>query len=157
MVHDVTAGEQARNLGFRRTRQDLNIAAIYQIEMVLENLRRRRMADGNERTIKSQVAFFTILRVDQIQSDKPDGLTTPDEAFDICIPEHRNLGIGKQPVLQDLLRPQTVTTMDQGHIIAVVGHVERFFDCGIAAANHRDLLAAIEKSVAGRASRNALA
>ncbi len=41
--------------------------------------------------------------------------------------------------------------------MAVVGEVERFLDRGVAAADHRDLLAAVEEAVAGRAGRGALA
>ena len=41
--------------------------------------------------------------------------------------------------------------------MAVVGHVERFLDRGVAAADHRHLLAAVEEAVAGRAGRDALA
>ena len=44
--------------------------------------------------------------------------------------------------------------MDQSHIIAMVGHVESFLDSSIAAANHRNFLAAIKEPIAGRASRN---
>ena len=67
------------------------------------------------------------------------------------------LRVGEQPVLQDLLGAKRIAAVDQGHVMAVVGHVERFLDRGIAAADHRDLLAAIEEAVAGRAGRSALA
>src|SRR6185437_904513 len=40
-------------------------------------------------------------------------------------------------------------------VMAVVGHVERFLDGGVAATDHRDLLAAVEEAVAGRAGRGA--
>src|SRR5947209_7575586 len=43
--------------------------------------------------------------------------------------------------------------MDQSDVMAVVGHVQRFLDRGVAAADHRDLLAAIEETVAGGARR----
>jgi hypothetical protein len=41
--------------------------------------------------------------------------------------------------------------VDQRHVLAVIGHVERFFDRGIAAADHHHFLAAVEEAVAGRA------
>ena len=95
MVHDVTACEQARNLCLRRARFDLDIAAVDQIEMVFEYLRRRRMTDRDKCAVDRHMAFFAGLRVDQVQSNQSHRLTTPDKALDIRIPEHRNLGIGK--------------------------------------------------------------
>ena len=47
--------------------------------------------------------------------------------------------------------------MDQRHIVRVIGEVERFLNRRVAAANHSDLLAAEEESIACRAGRNALA
>ena len=52
---------------------------------------------------------------------------------------------------------ERIAAMDQGHVVAVVGQVQRFLDRGVAAADHRDLLAAVEEPVAGRAGRRALA
>src|ERR1043165_7755049 len=39
--------------------------------------------------------------------------------------------------------------------MAVVGHVQRFLDRGVAAADDRNLLAPVEEAVAGRAGRGA--
>jgi hypothetical protein len=39
--------------------------------------------------------------------------------------------------------------MDQRDVMAVVGEVQRFLDRGVAAADHRHLLAAVEEAVAG--------
>src|SRR3546814_10269042 len=49
------------------------------------------------------------------------------------------------------------SAVDQRHVLRMIGQIERFLDCGIAAADHRHLLAAKEKAVAGGAGRNALA
>src|SRR3546814_10643527 len=50
-----------------------------------------------------------------------------------------------------------VAAVDQRHIVAMVGQVQRLLDRGVAATDHHDLLAAIEEAVAGRAGRDALA
>ena len=63
----------------------------------------------------------------------------------------------EQPVLQDLLRAQLVAPMHQSDVGGDVGQIERLFHRRIAAADDRDRLASIEKPVAGRASRDALA
>src|SRR5205085_4614673 len=64
---------------------------------------------------------------------------------------------GERPVLQDLLGAQRIPAMDQGNVMTVVGHVERFFHRRIAAADHDHLAPAVEEAVAGRAGRYALA
>ncbi len=56
----------------------------------------------------------------------------------------------EQPLLQDPLGPQRVPAMDQRHMIGMVGEVERFLHRGVAAADHRDPPAAIEKPIACR-------
>src|SRR3546814_1306669 len=47
--------------------------------------------------------------------------------------------------------------MDQRDVGRMVGKVQRLLDRGIAAADHRDLLAAIEEAVARRAGGNPFA
>src|SRR4051812_4100548 len=47
--------------------------------------------------------------------------------------------------------------MDQGDVMAMVGHVQRFLDRRIAAADHDHLAPTVEEAVAGRAGRYALA
>ena len=48
-----------------------------------------------------------------------------------------------------------IAAVDQGDVMAMVGQVQRFLDRGVAAADHRDPLAAIEEAVAGRAGGRA--
>ena len=45
--------------------------------------------------------------------------------------------------------------MDDVTLAAMVGEVERLLDRGVAAADHDDVLAAIEEAVAGRAGGDA--
>src|SRR3546814_3829706 len=60
-----------------------------------------------------------------------------------------------QPVLQDLFGPQRIAAVDQRHVMAVIGEVDRFLDSGVAAADHRHLLPPEKETVAGRAGGNA--
>ena len=80
-----------------------------------------------------------------------------DEAAHFLVPQHRDPLVGEQALLQDALGAQRVAAMDQGDVGRMVGQVQRLLDRGIAAADHRDLLAAIEESVAGRTGADALA
>ena len=80
-----------------------------------------------------------------------------EDLLDHAVPHHADLRVGEQPRLQDLLRPQRVAPMDQRDVVGMVGQVERLLHRGVAAADHRDALAAIEEPVAGGAGRDAAA
>src|SRR5450759_5704864 len=76
---------------------------------------------------------------------------------DGAVPDHPDLGMLEQANLQDALGAEMIAAMHNGHLRGEVGEKQRFLDRGVAAADHDDLLAAIEKSVAGRAGRHAKA
>ena len=76
---------------------------------------------------------------------------------DRAVPDHLDLGMLEQPLLQDALGAEMIAAMHDGHLRGEVGEKQRFLDRGVAAADHHDFLAAIEKSVAGRAGRHAKA
>src|ERR1019366_8806228 len=57
----------------------------------------------------------------------------------------------------DALGAEMIAAMHNGHLRGEVGEKQRFLDRGVATADHDDLLAAIEKSVAGRTGRHAKA
>jgi hypothetical protein len=61
------------------------------------------------------------------------------------------IGWANRPVLEDLLGAERIAAVDQCDVMAVIGHVDRFLDRGVAAADHRHLLAPVEEAVAGRA------
>jgi hypothetical protein len=58
---------------------------------------------------------------------------------------------------QDLLRAEGVAAVDQVHFRGDVRQIQRFFHCGVTAADNRDFLVAVEETVAGCAGRNAAA
>src|SRR5512137_37277 len=74
--------------------------------------------------------------------------------FDGDIPP---LGLLDELVSKDFFRAELVAAMDHRHMTGDVGEVERLFDRGIAAADDRHRLAAVEEAVAGCAGRYALA
>ena len=71
------------------------------------------------------------------------------------MPHRHDLLVLEQAVLQDLFGAQLVAAVKQGHLAGEVGQEQRLFHGGIAAADHHDLLAAVEEAVAGGASRDA--
>ena len=105
------------------------------------------MANGDEAAVDLEGARIARHRVAQVevgQCSRRTGL----ETFDRLVPQHADLRMIEQAFLQDLLRAQFVAAMDQRHIVRMVGQVQGFFDCGIAAADHCYLLAAIEEAIA---------
>src|SRR5690606_33998476 len=80
-----------------------------------------------------------------------------EELVDALVPKNRDLRMREQAVLENLLGAQFVAAVNESHVVGVVGQVERFLDRGIAAADHRDFLAAVEEPVAGGAGGDALA
>src|SRR6516165_630208 len=74
--------------------------------------------------------------------------------LDDAVPDNVDLGITEQPILQDFLRPQRIPAMNECHPPRMVGQINRLLDRGITATDHKDVLAAKEKSVSGSTSRH---
>ena len=79
------------------------------------------------------------------------------DLVDGAVPDHLDLGVLEQAVLQDALGAEMIAAMHDGHLRGEVGQEQRFLDRGVAAADHDDFLAAIEEAVAGGAGRDAKA
>ena len=86
---------------------------------------------------------------------RPSGLSVPIDFVQLVEPQRFDLGVLEQPVLQDLFGAQFVAAVDQRHLGGEVGQEQRLFDGGVAAADHDDLLSAIEEAVAGGAGGDA--
>ena len=61
----------------------------------------------------------------------------------------------EQVVLEDLLRAQLVAPVNDRYLGGDVTEIQGFLDCRVAATDHRDGFATIEKAVTGCACRNA--
>ena len=149
MIHHIAASKHAGHRSLGGAGLNLQIAVGIHSQLVLEQLGRRRMADGHERALGRLDRAFTRHRIGQRHAAEPR--IAADKVIDRLVPQHLDMGVREQPVLQDLFRAQTIAAMDQGDVLRMVGQVQRFFNCGIAAADHHHLFAAIEKPVAGRA------
>src|SRR6185312_7607541 len=155
LVHHVAAGEHALDAGLGRARLDDDVAVGIEVELALEQLGRGLVADGDERAFDLDSADLAGALAADVEADQGFGVAAADELDHLAIPDHSDLLVGEEAVLEDLLGAERVAAMDQGDVMAMVGHVERFLDGGVAATDHRDLLAAVEEAVAGRAGRGA--
>jgi hypothetical protein len=52
---------------------------------------------------------------------------------------------------QNFLRAEGVATVNQVHFRCDIRQIQRFFNSGVAAADHRNFLVTVEETVAGRA------
>ena len=110
------------------------------------------MADGDEDAVDVHGGLVAGLGIGQLRMGDTERVVVAHHLDEVVIPEDLDLRILEQALLQDLLGPQLVAAMHQGHLVREVGQIERFLDGRIAAADHDHVLAAIEEAVAGGAS-----
>jgi hypothetical protein len=85
------------------------------------------------------------------------GFSVPQISSIAEIPDHLDLGVLEQAILQDTLGAEMIAAMHDRHLRGEVGEEQRFLDRGIAAADHDHFLSPVEEAVAGRAGRDAKA
>jgi hypothetical protein len=136
---------------------DHEVAAAH-VELALEQLRVRLVADRNKHAVDVEGAGGPAR-----EGPKPrtgDAGLIAQDLIDRVVPDQCDLARAlerEQPVLQDLFRAQLVAPVNQGHVRGDVRQIQRLLDRRVAAAHHGHRLAPVEKAVAGRACRDALA
>ena len=136
-------------------RRDLDVARWLQRKLVGDEFGCRCMSDRDEHPIGGLLGDRAGLEI--LQTDMRDfrRVRAAADFLDLAVPHHLDLGMVEQPVLQDAFGAQAVAAMHQRHRRGMVGEIERFLDRGVAAADHDDVLVAIEEAVAGGAGRDA--
>ena len=117
------------------------------------------MADGDEHAGDADVLRARCVSVERMRTPCTPAVIAED-LVDAVVPQQRHLALAlalAQPVLQDFLGTQSVAPMDQRHVRGQIRQIKRLLDRGVAAADHRDALAAEEKAVTGGAGRDATA
>ena len=71
------------------------------------------------------------------------------------VPQHLDLPVREQAVLEDLVGPQLVAAVDERDLAGEVGEEDGFLDRRVAAAHDQHVLAPEKEAVAGGAGRNA--
>ena len=95
--------------------------------------------------------FFSLMPVTDF------GFSRADDLFDRVVPDHLDLRVLEQAVLQDLLGAEVVTPVHDGDLLGEVGQEDRLLDRGVAAADDHDLFALVEEAIAGGACGDAVA
>jgi hypothetical protein len=98
------------------------------------------MADRDEAAFSVEPRNLAGPGVAKLERHQALGLAAADELQHLLVPQHFDVGMREQAILEDLLGPQAVAAVDQSHIMAVVGHIDGFLDRGVAAADHATFL-----------------
>ncbi len=136
-------------------RCDLDVTGGFQFQLPGDEFGRRRMADGDENAVGSVFGHSAALEIFQAYMSDLCGILGAADFIDLAVPDHLDLGMLEQPVLQDAFGAQAVAAMHQRHRGREVGEEQRFLDGGVTAADHEDILVAIEEAVAGGAGGDA--
>src|SRR5258706_2386968 len=155
LVGDVARGEHAGDVGRRRIRGLLDVALGAHVELALEQLGRRRVADRDEHAVDRQLAQRPALEVAQPPARDPGRIAAAQNLVERAVPYDLDLRIVEQPRLENFFRAQRIAPVHQRDRRGVVGQVQRLLDRGVAAADHHDRAVAEEEAVAGRTGRDA--
>src|SRR5215471_2990891 len=115
------------------------------------------MTDGDENSVDRPLDHFAGLDVAQYRAVHLERIVRTSHVVEDGVPKYRDFRILIKPLLQDTLGAQAVAAMHQRYLGRKIGEKQRLLNGSIAAADHQNLLAAIEKAVTGGAGGNAIA
>ena len=133
------------------------IAGRRHLELAFEELRCGRMPNCDEDAIGGPFRAFSGFQIPELDASDRFRRRRADDIFDNGVPDHVDLRILQQSLLQDFLGTQRIAAVDQRHAIGEVRQKQRLFDSRVAAADDDDLFTLVEKAVARCAGRNAVA
>ena len=113
------------------------------------------MPDRHEEPGAGNLALCARLHILDPDARDPQRSLGPQDLGHRRIPDHLDLRVLEQPILHDLLGPETVPPVDHRHLRREIGQEQRLFHRRIPAPDHHDLFPAIEEPVAGRTGRHA--
>ncbi len=114
------------------------------------------MPDGDEHAVRRHLGESPGLDVAEDDALHLQGVLATHHFLEHRVPEHRNLRVLEQPVLQDLFGAEAVAAVHHRDLGGEIGEEQRLLDRGIAAADHDHFLVAVEKAVAGGAGGDAV-
>jgi hypothetical protein len=136
-------------------RCDLDIAGRLHLHLSGYQFGRGRVPDGDEHAVGWKLADRAGLHVLEANMCDLARVFVAADLLDGGVPDHLDLGVFEEALLQDALGAEAVAAVDDGDLGGEVGEEQRFLDRGVAAADHHDLLASVEEAVAGGAGRGA--
>src|ERR1043165_7940114 len=151
VVDGVAAGEDALDVrhGGMVMRQD-DIALLVELDLSFVDGGVRRVADGDEEALRREVVDFVRLEVADLER-RDAALFRADDFVDGAVVAELDFRIRQRALLHDLRRAQGLAAVDDRHLRGKLRQERRLLHRRVAAADDRDLFAAEEESVAGRA------
>src|SRR6266536_2498017 len=113
--------------------------------------RARPVTNGHEDTGHRQHLLGAVLGAPQPQAGD---LARSEDLDHLAVPHERDLRVGERPLLHDLRGAERVAPVDHRHRLTEPGEEHGLFHGRVAAADDRDVVAAEEEPVTGRAPGN---
>src|SRR5437868_4409062 len=114
-ILNIAAGKDAGNIRPRGAGLRLDVALFVEVDLSLEDLGIRIMANGNEQSIDGQVGLLLGLMVEKFQA-RDAAFRAADNLFDGRVPDEFDFRICHGAVLHDLGCPQGVASMNQVYL-----------------------------------------
>src|SRR5690554_832807 len=161
MISHVAGGKHAGTAGLGCHAIEPGIDAdvtVIHLELTFKQAGVGLVANGDKDTGQVDIPGVAVFRTLDAHAGNPCAIT--EYFVQRVVPDNLHIAVlsfFKQFVLKDFFCTQLVSTVNQCHLVGNVGKIQRFLHGGIAAANHRHLLLAVEEPVTGGAGRYALA
>ena len=148
VVDEVAAGEDARDVGAGGAALDQHVALGVELDVTLDQLVARVVADGDEQAGDGQLAG---LAGDGVAQRDAGELVLAVDGVDGAVPREADLGVGVGALGHDLGGAQLVAAVHDRDRAGELGQEGGLLDGGVTAADDGDVLVAEEEPVAGRA------
>ncbi|CDN42677.1 hypothetical protein BN871_BS_00340 [Paenibacillus sp. P22] len=149
-VLHVAASEYARDVRFRRSRLHHDVAMIVGVDLAAQELRVRRVADGDEDAVGLEDLLLAALVVADLQSGHAERACNDFNRR--AVEGEADLLVVAGAVLHDFGCAHLVAAVDQVDVGRKAGEEVGLLHGGISASDHDDLFAAEEEAVASGAS-----
>jgi len=165
VVPDISGSEYARDTGFQQKRFPVleslrpvfmvnqavsgnhKAPGIEQHRTALQEGRIGYQTDKNKDAVHGHLFFFSTLVVEN-RYPVQLGLFSK-KLFDLRVPEHGDLGMAQDAVLDNLGSFELVAAHQNRDMVCELGQEQRLLCRAVAAADHRDLFTLVEGSVTG--------
>jgi len=127
--------------------------AVVHLQLTGEDVGVRLVADGDEHAFQCDVLLFAAAHVLDAHAGHAAGVAEHFVERTVQLQDDLAfLRFFHQVVDHDAFGAEGVAAVHQRDAVGDVGQIQGFFHGGVAAADHRDVLAAVEEPVAGRAA-----
>src|SRR5262249_350504 len=121
LVLHVATREYAVDAGVGALALGRDVAARVEIELALEELRVRLVADGDEHAVAGELAHLAGLQVAELRAAHAALVGSAEDLFDHRVPDERDLRVAPGPIGHDLGGAELVPAVHQMHVGGELG------------------------------------